>query len=643
MVQGYYTLEESANILGMSPDDLKQLARKGDIRSFQDRGTWRFRIQDIQEMARRRGAGSDQDIPLGEAVRPKPTDSPAPRSPGQQKKKDDVFGFSLDPGQGDAGVNLGASAEGGAHGSGKKTGSGKNIAQVGSDSDVRLVADGSDVEFKVPQHDSDVKVEDLGPKSGKSSGPKSPRPGKNKPTVSDAPDSGVRLVAMDSDSDVRIVGADSDDVQVPIGKQPPKGATDSDIRLETSAPRSKSGEPEGMLTEEINLDEELRKDEVRRQDQLKQAKKRPKTSAPDAKKSPFELSESDLELKPLEEDKPEKKGKGSVESSSDFELTPASEKSPLELGSSDEIILDAAAEEFTLVEPRKGRQGPPPSGVNIDKPADSGISLEQSSDASDSIEFELTLDAETTPKPGGSKPSTPKPGAKGKKPEDSDSSEFELSLDAPGAAKSDSDSEFELTLDDGGDLSGDSSAEVKADKDIFETDFEVPALDEESGSEGVHIEDADTDLESSDFELAIGDEDVPSEDESGSQVVALEEEAGVDDAAATVQAKSRKKKPTKAQQAVEEAAEGDFAELEAEDAEAEIEEEAGEGAAAKGVRQTVVAEQAPWGIFPVLVLLPCVVVMVLLGFMSFELVQTQNGFKQGALTKAIGGLIEGKK
>src|SRR5438552_8031556 len=95
MVQGYYTLEESAQLLGMSPDELKQLARKGDIRSFQDRGTWRFRIQDIQEMARQQGGGSDPELALGDALTPKPTDSPAPRSPKPQKKSDDVFGFSL--------------------------------------------------------------------------------------------------------------------------------------------------------------------------------------------------------------------------------------------------------------------------------------------------------------------------------------------------------------------------------------------------------------------------------------------------------------------------------------------------------------------------------------------------------------------
>src|SRR5439155_25847076 len=96
MVQGYYTLEESAKLLGMSPDELKQLARKGEIRSFQDRGTWRFRIQDIQEMARQQSDASDPELVLGETLTPKPTDSPAPRSPKPQKKSDDIFGFSLD-------------------------------------------------------------------------------------------------------------------------------------------------------------------------------------------------------------------------------------------------------------------------------------------------------------------------------------------------------------------------------------------------------------------------------------------------------------------------------------------------------------------------------------------------------------------
>src|SRR2546430_11439957 len=95
MAQDYYTLEEAARIAMMSPDELKQMARKGELRSFQDRGTWRFRVQDITELARRRGVGSDADLVLGEASPPKPTDSPAPRSPTPKSREAEVFDFDL--------------------------------------------------------------------------------------------------------------------------------------------------------------------------------------------------------------------------------------------------------------------------------------------------------------------------------------------------------------------------------------------------------------------------------------------------------------------------------------------------------------------------------------------------------------------
>src|SRR5262249_1294001 len=226
-------------------------------------------------------------------------------------------------------------------------------------------------------------------------------------------------------------------------------------------------------------------------------------------------------------------------------------QSPLELSSSDDFKLEVPEEDEVTLADEKALKGQS-SGINLGKPADSGISLEQRGDGSDEIEFELTLDAESTPKP--SKPSTPKPGPKSQS--DSDS-EFELSLDLDSPKKSDSDSEFELTLDDS---SGDqpalaAEAADSGEKDIFETDFDVPALEEESGSEAVAGEDADTELSSSDFELAIGDEDVAVEDESGSQVVALDEEEAVDDAAETVQAKSRGKRAKGRRAAVEAAGE----------------------------------------------------------------------------------------
>src|SRR5450432_327788 len=103
MVQGYYTLQEAAQFLGMPIDELKQMAQKGQIRSFQDRGTLRFRTQDIQELARKRGVSSDPELPLGDAgapAAPKSSGSSAakkapasPKSPPKQEPSPEVFSF----------------------------------------------------------------------------------------------------------------------------------------------------------------------------------------------------------------------------------------------------------------------------------------------------------------------------------------------------------------------------------------------------------------------------------------------------------------------------------------------------------------------------------------------------------------------
>src|ERR1700693_5980327 len=71
MVQGYYTLEEAAKILELPPDKLSQMAQKREVRAFADRGTWRFRTQDIEELARRMGRGSNPDLQLAEPLPPK--------------------------------------------------------------------------------------------------------------------------------------------------------------------------------------------------------------------------------------------------------------------------------------------------------------------------------------------------------------------------------------------------------------------------------------------------------------------------------------------------------------------------------------------------------------------------------------------
>src|SRR5262249_44965598 len=145
--------------------------------------------------------------------------------------------------------------------------------------------------------------------------------------------------------------------------------------------------------------------------------------------------------------------KSTTESSSDFELTPTEPpSSDLDVASSSsEFELELPDDAVGLGDlPAPSNLKGPTSGISIQNPADSGISAKQGGEGSDEIEFELSLDAESTPKPA-------------------------PLADLPSA---DSDSEFELTLDDSGGLAPleESPLEMKSDeeRDIFETDFEVP-------------------------------------------------------------------------------------------------------------------------------------------------------------------------
>ena len=62
----FYTLEEAARVLGMSPEELKSKAQHREIRAFLDGGSWRFRVVDIDELARRRGLGSGAELRLSD-------------------------------------------------------------------------------------------------------------------------------------------------------------------------------------------------------------------------------------------------------------------------------------------------------------------------------------------------------------------------------------------------------------------------------------------------------------------------------------------------------------------------------------------------------------------------------------------------
>jgi hypothetical protein len=581
MVQ-YYSLEEAARMLGVTPEELKKMAQRSEIRSFSDRGSMRFRVQEIEEHARRRGRGSDPELQIVD-----------PPSSGKGKKAhaEEAYDYQMNPDdQVEIGQELPSKSGSGSGKKSSKPGSKSPPPKPGSDSDVRLVAEGSDLDFEVSDEN---KKRQPGAKS----------------------DSGVRILPLDvqSDSDVKIVPETPDDSNVVIGGgQSKKSGSDSDIRLVHDQAQGSSGgalrkdkAPGDHVTEEIDLDAE--EADLRKTESARNLGRGPKTMK--AKKgelptdSPFELSDPKMP-KPKTTDAKKK----ATDSSSDFELTPAgaADQSPLELGS-DEIPLHTDDEEVHLGELSAGKGD---SGINLKDPADSGISLEQTGDE-ESLEFEVSTDAASTPKPG--------PVAE----ESHSDSEFELSMDVEGTSEShaasksaaDSDSEFELTLDDSGDLLplDEQTQSAEGEGDIFETDFEVPALDEDSGSEAVALDESDTDLESSDFDLALDEQDAASDEESGSEVVALEDEENADAGASTV-ARPRKKPAKKTAMAK--------AEVEEDIVEEEEEEELAAAPA-------MAAAPASWGVLPALVLIPCVAVMFFVAIMGYEMIHGMWGYRQG--------------
>jgi excisionase family DNA binding protein len=686
MVQ-YYTLEQAAQILRTTAEKVREMVRQGKLRGFQDRGTLRFRAQEVDELARSLGLGSEQELQLGEGPQQKGSSA----SSGSRKKsgtynlvEDENVPLGQNPTPTPA-ENKTSKNPPSAKSTRKTSGLRSPPPRAASDSDVRLVSDNLDFSIEP----TDAPPPSKAPSAGKSPTPgKSPSPGKSStPGKASSRSSASKMAKPDSDvrgdsrkpasdSDVKLVAHDPLDSAVPLGLSGSKADSDSEIRVE-SDPRlehgahSDPGRHDPLVTEEIDLDEEERK----AQKQAPGSKMRPGSSGQQPvlpTSSPFELSESDLGL-PDEEKKDE-----------DFNLElleeDAAKRPPKESDSDDE-------EEVVLGGPVGGAASD--SGINLQDPADSGISLEEEK-GSEEIEFELSLDVNATPKPqpanleqeGSSEFELTLQEDEANKTDSSSefelsleeeeggegaadsSSEFELTLDEddssteqPAAAaekKEDSDSEFELTLDEEGGLAPleEEAPAAGGDKDIFEeTDFDVPALEDESASEAVSLEDTEaSEVESSEFELDISDEDAPSEEESESQAVALddedtgvalddgegaaapdEEDAGVsldeDEPAPPPKKKSKlDKKPVSGEE------EGLDIELDdigtgprGEEEEEEEEELVGAGA----------GRQAEWGVVPLICLLPTMIILFIVGLMSFELLQGMWGYHKPAKVSAM--------
>jgi excisionase family DNA binding protein len=716
MVQ-YYTLQEAAARLRISVDELKEMAKRNELRAFQDRGTLRFRAQEIDELARLRGLGSDVDLQLADQPTILPGSPPRTQRPGGQAPgaPPSVFEFSLstdssedvplaeDLSPGGSGARgskpggpktpatptakpggpkssgpkpagpsaSGVAAPGGPKSSGPKPGGPASSSAArtarpagsgvkppppsASDSDVRLVAEGGDLDFQLAAGPASAPPSPAPPPSGgprssgvRPGGPKSsgrrpvpPRPGQA--------DSSVRIVPLGKagDSDIKMVPDEGE-------RRPPAAPTqrgssvpsDSDVRLHPGKSGMRPGS-DPLVTEEIDLDAEAARAEQEGKTRAPQ-KPRPRPTQvgppPGPSASPFELTESGIAVPGQPPSSsglggakaPGKKGPSdsSSTSSSDFELGPATGGPSSSSGPGgshppgDESPVLMGDEDVNLGELGAAAGG---SGINLQDPADSGISLEQGS-SSDEVEFELSLDAGSTPPPAPPEAAEEQttsssefelsvdPGASqlavpGTPESDSDS-EFELSLDAEEAGsdpsfvnEADSDSEFELTLDDSGNLSK-AAEEAAAGGDIFETDADVPSLDADSGSEAVALEETGTaEAAGGDFDMALNEEDAPPTEETGSQVVALEDEEEVGENVETV-ARTRRGRA---------AAEG-------EELGEDLDEELGEETEVSEPAAAGVAPPAPWGPLPALVLIPAVLVLFFVSLMSFELVHSMWGY-----------------
>lgn len=415
--------------------------------------------------------------------------------------------------------------------------------------------------------------------------PKTPAP-KKKPARYDD-DAPLRL--DDSDDMFELT---PDEPAATMSSRTLKSKSDSDVRLEKSSkkPALSTDDDESILTDEFDLPS---------------AGGSGKLSGRSGKLSAAKLKSGDSSKRPAPKPVAD-------DSSSEFELSLEPDSDEFELSVTPDSDEEVSLGDMPVVEPkRKAGQ----SGINLNRPADSGVSLEKK--------------RKKTPAPV----------------DEDDEIDFELSLDAPGSGMSskklhgsskkmeaDSDSEFELTLEEPSDLESDagSSGKVKKD-DIFEaTDFEIPALDDDSASEAISLDEADTDLESSDFDLAIDEDDVAADDdESKSEVVALDDE----DIEAQ-RAKSKKKKRVVEDEDEEDggialgdddddSASAALAGVSGDDDDYEVSEAADGG-------PTAYAPPPKWGALPAVLMAPTVLFMFIGGIMAYEMLHSAWGAQQTA-------------
>src|SRR4029077_10419419 len=156
MAKKYLTLEEAAHQLGMAPDELVRLRERSEIRGFADRGTWKFKSEDVEEFARSRDADSSPEVPILDDDSSKGSssdfgsstvlgDSGTRRGIGRHNKTSDsdvrlLLDDALVPGAKDSDPEVVLSRLGSSDSDVRLTDDVGGVVDSGSDSDVKLIS-----------------------------------------------------------------------------------------------------------------------------------------------------------------------------------------------------------------------------------------------------------------------------------------------------------------------------------------------------------------------------------------------------------------------------------------------------------------------------------------------------------------------
>ncbi len=197
----FVTLDEAAQLLGMTTDELVEARSSGEVHGYRDGSSWKFKAEEIERFASERGSelpgggasdaggdlGSDELRLVGgeaDVEADKPAESPA------ESSEDELSLDPLSDYDADDAVLL-SDADGGVSEAASSTIIGAGGQSDGAESDIRLASAESDLTLD----DSPLELDSDSEVLGSSEPPKTPGAG----------DSDVQLVADEDGSDVRVV------------------------------------------------------------------------------------------------------------------------------------------------------------------------------------------------------------------------------------------------------------------------------------------------------------------------------------------------------------------------------------------------------------------------------------------------------